>query len=260
MAKVGLKYPVFAPISTDVAGSLPTYGTGVVVGKAMEAGVTINRSDSKLYADDDVAESDKSFLSGAIKLGVDDIDNIARVVMLGSQSKTVDTIDVIRDAATYGVPLGGFGYYRIRKKNGVRSIRAFWYPKTQWVEPSEEAKTKGENIEWQTPTIEGEIFKAKDAEETWRDKADFATEVEAVSWLDEKANIGEPASLTALNASVSAAQAEDPEAYTSASWVAVANTLADAVVVQGMESPSQSRVDAAKSALDAAVAALIIAV
>jgi len=258
MAYVGLKHPVYAPISSEPAGSVPVYGTGRVVGYALEANVSIEHADSKLYADDAVRESDKSFLSGAITLGVDDLAKEECVGMLGSQERTVDTYAVVRDASTFDAPYLGFGYYRVRKKNGVRLILALWYYKTQWTEPSEEAKTKGESIEWQTPTIEGEVFAIDDTDGTYRDRYWATSEADAIAWLNEKANIGEPASKTDLNAAIATAEALSSEDYTSASWVDVANALADAVAVAAMTSPSQARVDDAETLLEAAVAALVV--
>ena len=53
MAKIGLKYPVY---KTDSAAG--------VIGKAIQADISITVNDVKLYADDAVAESDKSFQNG----------------------------------------------------------------------------------------------------------------------------------------------------------------------------------------------------
>ncbi len=253
MAYIGLKHPVFSPISSEPAGSVPVYGTGLVVGYALEANISIKHSDAKLYADDDVRESDNSFLSGTVTLGIDDLSKEAIIAMLGSQEKTVDAKSVVRDAGLYVSPLGGFGYYRVRKKANVRYIRAFWYYKTQWAMPAESAKTKGESVEWQTPSIDGEIFTVDDTDYTWRDFYDATTEADAVAWLNEKANIGEPASKTTLDASIAAALLLDPEDYTSASWVDAANALESALAVAALISPSQARVDSAQITLDAAV-------
>ena len=43
-------------------------------------------------------------------------------------------------------------------------------------------------MNFQTPTIEGTVFPADDG--TWKEQAEFATEEEAVAWVDKKANIG----------------------------------------------------------------------
>lgn len=258
MAYIGLKHPVFAPIATEPANSLPTYGVGLVVGMAIAANVAIELSDSKLPADDTIAEIDNSFISGTITTGVDDLSDEALKSWLGNQAATLNGVATIRSAANYEAPTGGFGYYRVRKKNGVRSYRAYWYYKTKWGIPSEDASTKPDgSIEWQTPEVEGTIMTAQDTVNSWRDMATFTTESAALAWLNELANIGEPASKTNLNAGVTTAQVLNPETYTSASWVDVANALEEAVVVATMTSPSQARVDAAESLLETAVASLV---
>ena len=257
MAYVGLKHPVFAPIETEAAGSLPTYSTGLIVGKAIGANVSITLADTKLYADDEVAESDKGFQSGTISANVDDLTKEAILAWFGSKEATVGGAEAVQDAGTYNAPFGGFGYYRVRQKKGVRSIRAFFYYKTQFGLPSEDAATKGDTVEYQTPTTEGEIFKTDTPAEFWRVWADFAAEADAVAWLNELANIGEPASLTNLNAAITTAVAMDAETYTSASWVDVAVSLGNAQAVAVMDSPSQARVDEAESLLEAAIALLV---
>jgi phi13 family phage major tail protein len=258
MAYIGLKHPVFAPITSEPANGLPVYGAGLIVGKAIAADVSIDRSNAKLSGDDTIVEVDNSFVSGTITTEVDDLSDEALTAWLGNQAATLGGVATIRSASTYEAPDGGFGYYRVRKKNGVRSYRAFWYYKTKWGMPSEEARTKPDgSIEWQTPKVEGIIMTAQDAINSWRDEVTFETEAEAVAWLDELANIGEPADLTNLNADIATAQAMNPETYTSASWVALANALADAVAVVALENPSQSRVDSAEDVLEAAIAALV---
>lgn len=257
MAFIGLKHPVYAPIASAPSGSTPTYGTGLVIGKAIQARVDITLNDSKLYADDGVAESDKGFQSGTISLGLDDLSDDAILAMLGSKAATVGGVAIVRDAATYASPEGGFGYYRVRKKGGVRTIRAFWYYRTQWGQPSEEATTKGENVEWQTPTVEGDIMTVDDADQTWRDWADFDTEAAAVAWLDGMANTGTPADTTDLEAAITAALLLESETYTSASWVGLANALATAQAVVALDNPSQAEVDAAETALADATEGLV---
>ena len=64
MAKIGLKYPVYAPATEE--GSTITYGTGAVLAKAISANISIENNDVKLYADDAIAESDNSFASGTV--------------------------------------------------------------------------------------------------------------------------------------------------------------------------------------------------
>lgn len=202
MAYIGLKHPVFAPIATEPAGSLPTYGAGLIVGKAIAANVSIELSDAKLAADDVIAEVDNSFISGTITAGIDDLSDEAQVAWLGSRAAALGGKSTIRSASTYEAPMGGFGYYRVRKKNGVRSFRAYWYFKTKWGIPSEDAATKPDgSIEWQTPEIEGIIMPAGDTDSSWRDAVTFDNEADAIAWLNGLAGIPVSASggLTGLS-------------------------------------------------------------
>jgi len=190
MAYIGLKHPVFAPIATEPANSLPTYGTGLVVGMAIGADVSIELSDAKLAADDTIAEIENGFVSGTISMNVDDLSDAALKAWLGVQESTLGGEATLREAATYDSPEGGFGYYRVRKKAGVRSYRAYWYHKTKWGMPGENAATKPDgSIEWQTPTVEGEILTALDTVSSWRDQATFTSEADAIAWLDGLAGV-----------------------------------------------------------------------
>ena len=88
MAKIGLKYPVYAPATE--AGSTITYGTGAVLAKAISANISIENNDVKLYADDVVAESDNSFASGTITIGIDDLYDAAKVALLDYAGQYID--------------------------------------------------------------------------------------------------------------------------------------------------------------------------
>jgi phi13 family phage major tail protein len=190
MAYIGLKHPVFAPIATEPAGALPTYGTGLVIGMAMSANVTLMRSDSKLSADDRVAEYDNSLISANIVLGIDDLSDDAQKEFLGEQEASLNGEATIRAGGNFEAPTGGFGYYRVRKKNGIRTIRAYWYHKTKWGMPSEEATTKPDgSVEWQTPTVEGLAMLSNDETAALRDWKTFSSEADAIAWLNGLANI-----------------------------------------------------------------------
>ena len=64
MAFVGLKYCVFAPITTETPFTPIVYDTGVVLGRMIGANITFNRNSEPLYADDGLAESDNSITGG----------------------------------------------------------------------------------------------------------------------------------------------------------------------------------------------------
>lgn len=81
---------------------------------------------------------------------------------------------------------------RVRVKNGVTSYQAVWYHKAQFGETTENAQTKGQTIEWQTPTLTGRIMGVNDNADgkiRFRRRATFDTAAAAMAWLDAKAGI-----------------------------------------------------------------------
>lgn len=229
MAKIGIKFPVFAPISSYGSDGMPVYNGGFVIGKAITAEKSIESNDNPLYADDAVAENDTSFASGSIKLGVADFgrdyaDSLQVQGKLLGQTVTELTGGgfSIRRSALTSAPYGGFGFYKTKKHNGKIVYEATWLYKVIFKTPSESTNTKGSSIEWQTPEIEGTIMAVDGFDnDTYEDTAIFETETAAKSWLCGRASLEPNADRTLLNATIAAVDELDPEVYTSASWAAL---------------------------------------
>jgi phi13 family phage major tail protein len=191
MAHVGMKYPVAAKWKED-----GTYEKGFVVGKAIQFTGTPNKNDVELYADDGVAETDKSIKDVGTSLNVDDITLKVQAELLGHnyeaaaegtpERMVVGTDDV--------APYFGMGFYKRRKKNNVVSFTGIWLYKVQNSEPNEEAQTKGDTTDFQTPTIEGKAYPTpvgENGENAVMEKVVFTTEKEVIAWLEEKAKVKE---------------------------------------------------------------------
>lgn len=203
MAKIGLKYPVYA-LATEAGGAI-SYASGAVIAKAITANVSIETNDVKLYADDVIAETDHSFASGTISLSVDDLTDAVKVALLGyAEGAVADAVigskNLSAGAATTPSNVG-VGFYGKRVHGGVNSWRAIWLKKVQFAEPADEFATKGENTEFGTPTIEGTIMMA--ADDLWKEEATYSTEAGAIAWLNAKAGISSDVSnnITALTMS-----------------------------------------------------------
>ena len=199
MAKIGLKYPVYAQLTET--GNTLTYSAGAVLAKAISANVSITTSDVKLYADDAVAESDRSFTSGTLSFGIDELSDKAKVDLLGYiEGATADATTGSKEltAGTNTPAYVGFGFYGAQIKNKAKYYRAIWLKKVQFAEPSDEMATKGESVAFGTPTLEGVVMLGADGK--WKEEATFATEAGAKTWLENKAGIGSgtSAGLTAL--------------------------------------------------------------
>ena len=91
MAKIGLSNFKYAILSSDTAGT-PVYTTaGKSPGKAISCNVDITSNDAKLYADDALAESDTSFQSGTVTIGIDEDDVQTMGDLLGHTVTTSGT-------------------------------------------------------------------------------------------------------------------------------------------------------------------------
>lgn len=189
MAFIGLKYAAFAPIVEENPGQAITYGKGVVVGKMIGADITYTRNSESLYADDAMSESDNSMTGGTISLNLDDISDEANVAMLGMiHDETTGEYDETDTPS----PNGGFGYIRVRSLRNKTDYIAFWIYKTQLSIASESAATKAQNVNWQTPTVTGNIMAAQpkaDMKNHFRVRKIFQSEADAYAWINAKANI-----------------------------------------------------------------------
>lgn len=196
MAYIGLQHVVAAKLGTETDGSAPTYQSGgMVIGKAMAANLTLNRNDNPLYADDAEAENDNGVVGGTIEINIDDLSIEARKFVLGEEEVTTGTGNSATTeywTTEEAAPYVGVGYLRVRRKNGTTSYEALWYPKVQFGENNENASTKGQQIEWQTPTIIGRIMGVRPdstLKAKFRARKTFETLAAAVAWLDDKAGV-----------------------------------------------------------------------
>lgn len=193
---IGLKHFVVAKIATETEGQALTYEAGMLVGKAMRANLNFTRTDNPLFGEDAIAENDNGITGGTIQIGVTSLGNTVRAYMLGDKEITVGTgqaavkeYEVTDDPAPYV----GYGFLRVLLSGGVKKFGALWVFKAQFGENTIEAETKGQQIVWQTPTLDGIIMAVRndpDGKNHYYRYADhFATEAAAAAWLDEKAGI-----------------------------------------------------------------------
>ena len=196
MAYIGLRYPVAAPVATEVAGSPVTYSAGTVMGKAISANITWERNDNPLYADDTIAEDDNGITGGTIEFNADDFSDDVRELILGliaeMDTSTPPAKTGVYDMTDAAAPYVGFGFIRVRRKAGTTTYQGVWICKVQFSENSENAQTKGQNVEWGTPTLTGRIMGVQEDSSgaiLYRKHKTFDSEAGAKSWLNTLAGI-----------------------------------------------------------------------
>ena len=148
MATIGLDRLYYAPVTGE-----ETYGTPVMLAKAISAELSVELAEATLYADDGAAEIIKEFKGGKLALGVDDIGRKAAEELTGAT--TDDNGVLISATEDSGKPVAiGF---RAKKANG--KYRYFWLYKVKFAVPSDSLATKGDSITFQTPKIEGTVMR-----------------------------------------------------------------------------------------------------
>ena len=151
---VGMMYPVFAPIESHTDGSMPTYGSGVVIHEARNCNITKTYNDNPLYGDDRIVDDDNGLQALTASFEPTGLSDSDRVLLFGEEEIAVGglTCQVESDNET---PYGGFGYIRKMRNNGTKKYEAWIILKIKFKEESQNTATKEGSISWNTPTLNG---------------------------------------------------------------------------------------------------------
>lgn len=189
MAKIGLRNFLFG-ILTEEADGTATYGTAVKPAKAISCSVSISNNDAKLYADDGLAESDTTFQSGTVTLGIDDEDTTVMATLLGHELTDGEIVRNANDIAPYV----GLGRIVTKIVGGVYKYKVEFLKKVKFSEPSQEDNTKGESLEFGTSELEGTVAALADG--SWSVSKTFNTMNEAQAYLNGFFGSATPATVT----------------------------------------------------------------
>lgn len=177
MAKIGLKNFLFG-VLTEASDGTATYGTAVKPAKAISCSVSISNNDAKLYADDGLAESDTSFQSGTVSMGVDNEDDTVLATLLGHE---ITSGEIVRNSSDVA-PYVGLGRIVTKMVGGVYKYKVEFLKKVKFSEPSQEDNTKGESVDFGTSTLEGQVACLMDG--SWSVAKTFNTMAEAQTYLE----------------------------------------------------------------------------
>ncbi len=186
MAYVGLAKPTVAKL--DESAGTPKYTDGFTCGKAMALDISPQYAEGSLFADNKKLESDKEFKYADVTLGTDTLPIQAHKVMFGHEvSKEGESGTSIKNRTTDSSNYVGLGIYMDEKVDGLKKYVAMWIYKVKFAEGQDSFKTKGDNIEYQTPSIGGQAIGIDD--NLWKETRIYDTEKEAQDWIDEMAGI-----------------------------------------------------------------------
>lgn len=179
MAKIGLNSFRYS-VLTEAQDGTPSYDGAKTPAKAISCSVSISNNDVKLYADDALAESDTSFQSGSVTIGIDDEDQATMATLLGHQVDSTSQA-MIRNANDVA-PYIGFGRIIVKMVNNEKKYKVEFLYKVKFGEPSQEDNTKGESVEFATTELEGTVATLADGK--WSETKTFDTKNEALTFLE----------------------------------------------------------------------------
>ena len=149
MATVGFDKLYYAPITEAPDTGEETYGEPVFLAKAISAGVSVELAEAVLYADDAADEVVREFKSAKVSLGVKDIGVTQSAKLTGAR---LDDNGALVSASEDG---GDFVALGFRAKATGNKHRLYWLYRVKFAVPNINLQTKGDSINFQTPTIEG---------------------------------------------------------------------------------------------------------
>lgn len=196
MATIGLSKPYFAMYSA--AGSTVSYANGAVMGKATEANIEIDTTeDNNLYADNAIAETDRTFAGGTLTLSTDDLSQEVSKAILGLAEQAITGIEGVTDTSVKELlyddqqqtPYLGVGFIIKKKVGGVYKWRGVILTKVMFSTPADAATTQGETIEWQTPELSATIMRDDSTNHMWKREATFTTEAQAEAYIKDRLGI-----------------------------------------------------------------------
>ena len=153
--RVGMMYPIWAPLVSHTEGSMPTYGTGVRLMEARTATVTFERNGGSDYGDNRVVAEDNGATGMTIDFESTGLRNDARIAVLGEEAGSQEMGGQwITDAPS---PYGGFGYIEKMLDEDAQSFSyEVWITvKIHFNENTHNSQTREGQTTWGHPTLNG---------------------------------------------------------------------------------------------------------
>jgi phi13 family phage major tail protein len=170
---------------TYIEGSTATYSDAFQCGEAQTANITPNYATGALFGDDKKVADVTEFTDAAIALGATTLPYQAAQILFGhsvNQSTGEEVSSASDSAGEVGV---GF---TSKNHDGTYDAVVFW--RAKFTEGAEDFQTKGDGINFVTPSLNGKILAIEDDSTNWRVRNyNFSNESEAVDWICDKLGV-----------------------------------------------------------------------
>ena len=165
-----------------------SYTDKTKVGDAMAVNLELKFAEGRLYAEGKLAEYLKEPTGGTISMAVKYIHDAAQKMMYGAMESTRTAsekqINGLRFSAKDVANYVGVSLYAPDKIDGVIKYTTMFVAKSLFGPPAYSFATKGNNLEFKTPTTSGEFLPDDSADEILIETAICDTAEEAKAWCD----------------------------------------------------------------------------
>lgn len=194
MSYIGMLNPVAAPITAETAGSAITYGTGLVLGPAVAANLTLDVADNPDYGDDIMIDNDNGVNGYSGTLETNNITAAGRATVLGWTAISSGTPAAVThyEVSDAQAPYVGWGFIRVKMYQGTKSYEAFWFHKAQFSPAAINAATKQKSIEWNHPSLNVTgmgVYLDTTGAAKYFDWMEFSSLASAKTWLYGRGNV-----------------------------------------------------------------------
>jgi phi13 family phage major tail protein len=176
----------YAILTTDEEDATPVYQTPVAVPGIVAVRVNPNASSETLFADDGPYESASTLGQIEVELNMADLDLTVQAALLGHTLAS----GILKRKSSDTPPYVAIGFKSL-KSNG--SYRFTWLAKGKFVPSEQNNETRGDSVNFQTPTINGKFLKRSSDDEWERhvdeDHDDFQ-ETYATNWFNSPTAVG----------------------------------------------------------------------
>lgn len=176
MSLVGLKNLYYAVVTSDTA-TATTYGTPVKIGEAISVDINPTINETKLYGDDAAVAVDNSLGEITVSFETTDIPLEDLANLLGHTYDGTDTM-IAKSSDAANSAYVALLFESTKHNGGIRCVKLL---KGRFKPSQETINTKGENLTYQSPKLEG-TFVARLSDRAWKKVKDFAAGASTADW------------------------------------------------------------------------------
>lgn len=175
MALIGLKNIYYAVVESDTA-TATTYGTPVKIGEAISVDISPTVNTTKLFGDDMAVAVDNSLGEITVSIETTDIplEDLANLLGHSIESDTLIAKSSDSSSAAYVALM----FESDKHNGGTRCVKLL---KGRFAPSQETINTKGENLEYQSPRLEG-TFVARLSDGAWKKVKDYPKGTSTADW------------------------------------------------------------------------------